>query len=241
MARLTGSYAAPKRTWYVSTINLFDGLTDAEVDAWVERCGTREFQPGQRIIDAQSTPPEQVLVVRRGAVRLLLEHTGGRSETVDVLGPGHLFGVSSAFGGTSAGLDADALTHVEVCASEGRSFLIALASGPEIVLNLVRQIGNRVIQLDGRYRPPQQRPAAVRLAEVLRRLALTAGEPSAGGCRLPACVSRGTLAHQVGCTRETIARMLANLEASGGVVRQRRAIVVNLDGLQRVLSPDHQL
>ena len=235
MARVTGTYAAPKRTWYISTINLFEGLSESEIGGWVETCGTRIFEPGQRIIDAHTTPPEQVLVVREGAVRLLMERTNRRSETVDLLGPGQLFGVSAAFGGSPTVLHADALTRVVACAAEGKSFLIALASCPDLVLNLVRQAGVRVIQFGAGYFQPQQHSAEVRLAEVLKRLATTAGEAVRDGSRIPACVSRSTLAHLVGCTRETIARMLSSLEASGGVVRQGRVIVVDVDRLDRIV------
>lgn len=231
MSRVTGNYAAPKRTWYISTVNVFAGLHDSEIDAWTARCGARIFEPGERIIDARTTPPEQVLVVRQGAVRLVLERASRRSETVDLLGTGQLFGVSAAFGGSSTALHADALTRVVACTAEGRAFLVLLASWPDLVLNLVRQAGVRVIQFGGGYLQPQQPSAEVRLAEVLQRLAMTAGEAVRDGSRLPSCVSRGTLARLVGCTRETIARMLANLEVSGGVVRQGRTIVVNLDRL----------
>lgn len=226
MARVT-PYAAPKRTWYISTINLFEGLPQSEIDRWTRLCGARTYEIGQRIIDAHATPPEQVLLVREGAVRLVLESARRRPETVDLLGPGQLFGVSAAFGGSSTLLHADALTRVVACAAEGRSFLGSLASCPDLVLNLVRQAGVRVIQFGAGYLQPQQPSAEVRLAEVLRRLAATGGEPVRDGARIPACVSRGTLAHLVGCTRETVARMLSSLEASRGVVRQGRAIVVD--------------
>lgn len=232
---ITGAYAAPKRTWYISTINLFAGLSDSEITKWIERSPVRTFEPGQRIVDANTTPPELVVVVRAGAVRVVLEHAR-RTETVDLLGPGQLFGVSAAFGGSSRGLHADAWSRVVACVAEGRSFLIALASSPDIVLNLVHQAGARVMQFDESYLQPPQPPAQVRLAEVLRRLAVTAGDPVLGGLQIPVCVSRGTLAHQVGCTRETVARTLSNLEAAGGVVRQGRAIVVDMRRLENIIQ-----
>jgi len=86
------------------------------------------------------------------------------------------------------------------------------------------------------YLQVQQAPAELRLAEVLRRLATTAGEPTRDGLRIPTCVSRGTLAHQVGCTRETVARMLASLEALGCATRHGRSIEVNVTRLDDMLS-----
>jgi CRP/FNR family transcriptional regulator len=235
VARLTGTYAAPKRTWYISAINLFEGIADSEIDACVERCGPRTFEAGQRIIDASTTPPELVLLVREGAVRLVLERARGRTETVDLLGPGQLFGVSAAFGGSPTRLHADALTRVVACVAEGKSFLIALATCPDIILNLVRQAGVRFMQFGSGYSQPPLQAADVRLAEVLRRLAMTGGEAVRGGWRIPACISRATLARQVGCTRETIARMLSSLESSGGIVRQGRSIVVDLKRLDAIV------
>jgi CRP/FNR family transcriptional regulator len=234
MTRITGTYAAPKQTWYISSINLFDGICDTDLQAWIARCGARTFQPGERIVDAETTPPEQVFVVNEGAVRLV--RTGNpRPETIDVLGPGQLFGVSAAFGDGAIALHVEALTRVQVCAAEGKGFLIALASCPDIVLNLVRQVGIRIMHFGG-CPQPEQSPAQIRLAEVLQRLALTAGQAHQGRLRIPACVSRGTLAHQVGCTRETVARLLSNLEVSGAVVRKGRTILIDPQELADIIK-----
>ena len=236
VARVTDPYAAPKRAWYLSRIDLFEGVADSDVEAWVQRCGVRTFEAGQRIIDAHATPPEQVHVICEGVVRVLVERRPGRAATVDLLGRGQLFGVSTAFGASSTGLHADALTRAVVCVADGQRFLGALASCPDLLQNLVRQVGVRVVCFGADNPQPAQPSAEVRLAEVLRRLARTGGASVQGGARIPACVSRGTLAHQVGCTRETVARLLSHLETSGSVVRQGRAIVVNLDRLDAVLT-----
>jgi CRP/FNR family transcriptional regulator len=177
-----------------------------------------------------------VFVIYKGAVRLLLADTHPRPETVDLLGPGQLFGVSAAFGGGSVGLHVDALTRVQVCAVEGKGFLTALASCPDIVLNLVRQAGIRIMQFGGGDPRPEQRSAELRLAGVLRRLASTAGEVVGGRLRIPACISRGTLACQVGCTRETVARMLSNLEASGAVERVGRTLLIDPQQLENIIT-----
>jgi CRP/FNR family transcriptional regulator len=224
-----------KRTWYISGVDLFGGLDQAAIDAWAAHCQTRRFfGEGERIIDARSSLPEQVLVVRTGAVQVLQDGPSGRPLTIDVLGPGHLFGVSGAFGATAHGLHADALTRVEVCAWDGRDFLAALARGPQIVLNLVRQVGASVVQLDGQPRPPAGLPASVRLAAVLGRLASLAGQPAPGGQRLPACISRATLAYQSACTRETVARLLGDFEDQRCIRREQRAIIVDPERLRHV-------
>ena len=225
-----------KRTWYISSVDLFYGLDQTEIDAWTAQCDTRRFRARERIIDARSTLPEQVLVVKTGAVQLLQDGPGGRPRTVDVLGPGQMFGVSCAFGATAHGLHADALTQVEVCAWEGRDFLAALARGPRIILNLVRQVGASVVQLDGQPRPHARMPACVRLAAVLERLATVAGQPASGGQRLPACISRGTLAYQTACTRETVARLLAEFEGRHWLRREQRAIIVDPERLRQLMG-----
>jgi CRP-like cAMP-binding protein len=111
-----------------------------------------------------------------------------------------------------------------------------MASCPAVALNLVRQAGGRVMQFGSEFSRTQPESAEVRLAEVLKRLASTAGEAVNGGMRIPRCVSRGTLAHQVGCTRETVARMLSTLEVAGGVVRHGRELVVDANRLDTIIS-----
>jgi CRP-like cAMP-binding protein len=219
----------------MSGVDVLRDLSPEEIDTWRAHWGTQTYAPGQRIVDADTSQPELVFLILEGAVRLV-QHRN-RRDTIDVLGRGQLFGVSAVFGPTSTALDVEALSNVVATGLEGRRFLRALASRPQLATNLVEQLGTNLLQFDAPGPPPVYHVARKRLAQTLVRLGVAAGDQLPDGWyRLPPCVSRATLAVQVDCTRETIARMLADLEEIGAIRRQRREIMLDLDRLHRVIA-----
>ncbi len=224
-----------KRTWYLRQVDLFRGIPRSEVDRWAQAWPTLSYQAGERIVDGRLTLPERVMVVKEGAVRLFLEDAPEHQVTADVLGPGQLFGVSAVFGAVPIGLSAEAVDQVTVISSEGLQFLQAMTRLPQLVLNLVQQVGAQVVQTEQQLRQHPSGRARVLLARALLRLARTASEILPGDRRrLQGQLTRATLAAQVGCSRETVARLLSAFEQEGRVVRQGRQLIVDVDRLREV-------
>lgn len=224
-----------KRTWYLRQVDVFRGISPSQVDRWAQTCTTRRYRAGERIVDGRLTLPERVLLVKEGAVRLFLQDTPEHQVTADILGPGQLFGVSAVFGAAPAGLSAEAVSDVTIISAEGLEFLQAMAHLPQLVLNLVQQVGAQVVQTEQQLHEHPTGPARVLLARTLLRLAQAASEVLPGGRRrLQGRLTRATLAAQVGCSRETVARLLSVFEQEGRVTRQGRQLIVHPDRLREV-------
>src|SRR5260370_32641751 len=74
--------------------------------------------------------PDRVYLLKAGRVRLYHLSPDGEDVTTDVLEPGHLFGLSALFGGSSEDLSAEALEDSYVCEAGGQDVPAILARQP---------------------------------------------------------------------------------------------------------------
>jgi len=209
-----------------SCLDLFGGLSEAEIEVLTAALERRAFRAGEPIAGPE-TPPDWIYLVKEGRVRLYCRGSDGREITVELLGRGHLFGFSALFGARRAILLAEAATDVEVYLARRRDLLDVLSRWPRTLVNLVLELTQRVLQLEKRRDYVSVTDAHARLAEILVRLAEETGERvPEGGRRIREKLTHQRLARQIGCCRETVTRLLARLEAEGTIRREGRWIVV---------------
>jgi CRP-like cAMP-binding protein len=228
-----------ERTWYLRQVDLFRGLTGEQIDALAGTLEAHTYGPGDLIIQP-GRPEERIYVVRRGTVRLFHRSADGRELTADLVGPGRIFGVSTLFGASRDGLLAEAVTAATVCTAEGGDFLRLVSGWPQVMLNLIVQIGSQLMQTEQQLDRLVSADARGRLAATLYRLAFDGGENDAdGGRRILTVLTHDALARQIGCSRETVTRTLAALETEGYIRREKRRITVtSLPRLARAFSLD---
>lgn len=213
-------------TWYIRQVDLFRHLAARDAEGLARALSVHHFTSGQLIVN-RDTRPELVCVMRSGTARLFHTERDGRETTVDRLGSGELFGVTSLLVTEAGGLLVQAETDVEVCLVDGRRFLDLLAHWPEAVLDLATRLGVRVREADKALAHMTATGARARLAAVVHRLASAGTDVQpGGGVRLRGVPRHSDLAQEIGATRETVTRMLARLEQDGYIRRFGRQIVV---------------
>lgn len=216
----------PRRTWYLSQVDLFQGLTSDEVAELEALMETRTYGAGELILDP-ATRPERVYLVMEGTVRLFQSGPDGRELTVELLGAGRLFGVSALFGAAERGLLAEAVTDAVICTAEAGEFLRVVKSRPQLMLRLAAHLGGLLLDREEQLGRVASTGTPARLAAVLLRLARDAGEDvPEGGRRIITRLTHEDLARRIGASRETVTRLLARLERQGSIRREGRRIVL---------------
>jgi CRP-like cAMP-binding protein len=227
--------AVSGRRWH--DVALLRRLGDGQLRELAALMERRTFPPGHPIED-RGAPDGLVHIVQEGTVRLFHRGPHGREVTAHLVGPGSLFGLAALFGPPGAGPCAEAATPVEVYSADGREFLRVLSQWPEAMLDLVAELAARLHEVEQGLRQAAAGTTRTRLEHSLRRLALREGQHtprdvSARDGRAPDApegvrvrVTRTALAREIGCSRETVSRLLAVLEAEGHIRRQGRTIAV---------------
>ena len=192
--------------------------------------GARHGHTRQRVFRAgavvlASDPPSTLIgQLTAGRLELSLVNSAGRSVELDVLEPGDLLGVSELVGMPGLGLRAVALTDGVLRLMDRATFLEEMAEHPEQLQLVSMRLAERLNRLEERLGRGVAR-FDERLLEFMRS---QAGTISAGGYQtLPRTWSHAALGQHVGAARETVTRVLAQLEARGDIHREGRQIVLH--------------
>jgi CRP/FNR family transcriptional regulator len=177
----------------------------------------------QRVLFFEGRSAEFLWVVRSGEVRLYKSSPGGQITTLEVLGPGEIFGAVTL-------AEVPYSTNAEVV-SEGRAWCLPgvhvrrlLAEQPALAVEILQVVSARLHEAHERLRSFAHDSAPQRLARALLRASIT-GE---------AHVTRRALAEASGTTVETAIRVLRRFEREG-IIRGEVGLIHVIDesALQR--------
>jgi CRP/FNR family transcriptional regulator len=178
----------------------------------------------RRVLYFEGAAAERLWIVRDGRVRLYKSSASAQITTLDVLGPGEVFGALTTLDRDTYPSSAEAIDEGHVWWLPRPAFLRVLESEPAVALEILQIVSRRLRQAEERLRAFAQDPAPARLAAALLRAA--SGEE--------ASVTRRALAESAGTTVETAIRVLRRFERAGLV----RGEVGKIDILQRAALED---
>jgi CRP-like cAMP-binding protein len=206
-----------------------DGLGD-EALALLEQHGRMRRYPRGSLLFAEGDEAHEVLLVRSGAVKIVVTSASGREVVLDVLEAGQLLGELSAIDGGVRSAGALALTAVEVVAVAQDTFRGLLDTHPSLARGLLLLLATR---LRGAARRQLEFGGSDSLGRVCRRLVEletrygSAGNDGRTVVQVP--VSQQDLAAWAGLSREAVVKGLRALRNLGWVESDGRRVVI-VDG-----------
>lgn len=175
-----------------------------------------------------------VLVLTTGHVKIVRTSADGRETVLGVRGPGDLVGELGAVTGRPRSATALALVPLTALVVPAPAFLDFLRGAPRAGFALVRMLSTRLADADQARAEYGGSNVGVRLARRLLELADSGTRADAGGLRLELPLTQDDLAAWIGCSREAVARALAELRRDGVVRSGRRAMwLLDVEELRR--------
>jgi CRP/FNR family transcriptional regulator len=179
----------------------------------------------QRVIYFEGAPAERLWVVRQGEVRLYKSSPSGQITTLDVLGPGEVFGAISAIEQEAYPASAETVTEGSAWWLGRDVFLRLLNDDPLLAREILRIVSRRLQDAHDRLRSLAHDPAPTRVALALLR--------AANGSE--ARVTRRALAEAAGTSVETAIRVVRRFEVAGIVQGNvGRVKILDEPALQRI-------
>src|SRR5579859_5882635 len=117
----------PDKVWFLRRLNLFEGMSEAEIEEVSHELKMRSCAPRQSVL-AESA--DRVYLLKQGRVRLHHLTVDGQDVTTALIAPGQLFGVGAFFGSDGTATHAEALEESYVCEAGAQDFLAMLARHP---------------------------------------------------------------------------------------------------------------
>jgi CRP-like cAMP-binding protein len=153
----------------------------------------------------------------QGWVKIVTHNREGRDITLNILGPGNLFGEMASLESSPRSSDVVTLTSVTVGGIPAQDFRDLISTEPQVGFRLAQLLVKRIQQLNRRLQVRESESSA-RLADVLLFLAEGQGQVQQGGVLIPNLPHR-ELGSLCGLTRETVTRVLKKLEQEGLLTR----------------------
>ncbi len=201
---------------------LFSGLDADSIKTIARLCQTRRLPVGQTLF-VKGDPGDALYGVRRGQIRIESGTATGERLTIDVFGPGDLFGEIAVLDGRPRTADAVAAEDAELFVLPRGEFLAHLEHEPRLAIRLIELLCGRLRSTNDRTEEMMFLPLQTRLA---RRLSTLAED---FGAELQ--ITQDELAGLVGVTRESVNRQLRAWRESGIVKLGRGRIWVDVERL----------
>lgn len=215
--------------WFLKQI---DWLQELSSDEWAElqRRGSRKLFEESQMIFEPSRDPQSVYVLETGRVRVYRLSAEGEEATLGYVAPGEVFGELPGFGDFARESFAAAAIHSAVWKIPVDIFRTLVRKRPKLVIEVTRQIGERMKRVESRVESLVLRNVSSRVAMVLLELAEDFGERDGESWTLDLQLSQRELATLVGTTRQSINTVLGRF--------REEALIALEDGVLRLLQPE---
>ncbi|MCJ7537410.1 MAG: Crp/Fnr family transcriptional regulator [Anaerolineales bacterium] len=206
--------APPGAPEFLSSLPLFADLTGDQLDQIAQRVQRRTYAYGITLFH-QDMPGTMMYMIESGSVRVISIGRTGQELTLNVLGPGELFGELSLLDGQQR--SATAITLAPTVA-----WLLSQADLKEF-MHKFPPVNQAMIQiLVERVRSTARRLEAMTFQDVLGRLAFEllslaerSGKPCDRGVEITIPLTQVDLATMVGATRESVNKSVSILRSKG--------------------------
>lgn len=201
----------PNKTLFLQRVPLFEGLEQPHLQALAEKMAERSYQKGE-VLFFEGEPGDSLYIVNAGTVKVYRVAEDGREKTLALLGAGEFFGEMALLDEGPRSAIAEALESTTLYLLHRSDFLKTLTENPSIALQIIRVLSRRIRQTNAQVTDIVFRDVRGRVASTLADLCTRHGASTAAGVRIDLKLTHQELANLVGTARETVSRILAELQ-----------------------------
>lgn len=172
------------------------------------------------VVFSMEEPADGLYVIASGRVKVCLPTVTGREVILATLGPGQIFGEMALLDDSPRSASVVAQLPTACLHVHRRDFDRLLDERPVIARKLLRELSLRLRRANAQMESLGTLDVIGRLARYLIVLAREHGQELGNGWVAVRRPTHVDIANSIGSTRETVTRLLADLEGSGVVVNE---------------------
>jgi CRP/FNR family cyclic AMP-dependent transcriptional regulator len=223
----------------LAAVPLFGGLDEDGLENLIRGMRMRRFRRNETVFHL-GDPGDALFIVMSGSIKITLPADTGDEAILATLRPGDFFGELALLDGAARSATAIAIEATETYVLPRDRFRELVATEPVMREALLATLAAEVRRLTHHVEELHFLDITGRLAS---RLARMANEPGAtteadGSIRLAGPLTQGDLAAMIGCTRQSVNKLLGMFTDDGLIRLDRDRIVVR--DLDRLLRAAHR-
>ena len=221
--------------WYLSAVELFEGVSEEEMHHMVSGVVDREYDSKQYIYTPHDRV-ENIYILKEGEVTLY-QSVDGKRIVLDILKPGAVFGNISFDPDTSEKHFAEVTQKSYLCTLPHNYFLQILQKRPDIAFRAMKILSRRLNQYQAQIQALSSLHARERILATIRLLNEKEDQSILPEVlRKPTKITHEKLGSMTGLTRETVTKQLKELEAEDFVTINKKHIRLSDKGLIAIAS-----
>lgn len=209
----------------LKNVPLLSELQDAELEALAEVAVVRRV-PQDAIILLAEEEGDTLFVIVKGRVKVTVMSEDGREVILSILKDGDIFGEMSLLDGKPRSASVIATDETELIMLRRSDFLSRLERYPQMASKMLATLASRLRRTNRQVESLALLNVYGRIAGTLLQLADDQGVKTDQGIIIPERPIHQEIANMAGTTRETVSRVLNDLERRGYIVRDGRKIVI---------------
>jgi CRP/FNR family cyclic AMP-dependent transcriptional regulator len=227
---MCASEAAMDACELLRTVPIFSELSAIDCEALAQLASRRRF-PKDTVVFFENDEGDSFFMIVSGRIKVTILGDDGREVILTVLGPGDFFGEMALLDDEPRSATAIAIEECELLSLQRSDFESVIANKPSISLALVRVLTARLRKANHQISTLALLDVYGRVARVLMDMARDEGRRLKDGQIAFRRATHQEIANRIGTTRETVTRMMKDLE---------RQSLMHVEGREIILGPDFE-
>jgi CRP/FNR family transcriptional regulator, cyclic AMP receptor protein len=213
---------------FLKSVPLFSRLGEPSLDAILRLTRRKKFRKDD-VIFHEKEVGDSLFVILHGRVKVAIFGDDGKEVTLSILSEGDFFGEMSVLDLEPRSATTIAEEECELLSLQRDDFMRALEHDPGISASLIQVLANRLRKANHQISTLALLDVYGRVARVIQELAEEEGKRLKDGRVVVRRPTHMDIAHRIGSSRETVTRMMRDLEESGQIETQGREIFLRPD------------
>ncbi len=209
------------------TVPIFSELSDPDIES-LSSVATRRRYPKDTVVFYENDEGDSFFMILSGRVKVTILGDDAREVILSMLGPGDFFGEMALLDDEPRSATAIAVEDAELFALQRSDFASVLERTASISAALIRVLTQRLRKANHQISTLALLDVYGRVARVLIEMAQDEGRRLRDGSIAFRRATHQEIANRIGTTRETVTRMMKDLERQG---------YVRVSGREFVLEP----
>jgi CRP/FNR family transcriptional regulator, cyclic AMP receptor protein len=212
------------------TVPIFSELSDADI-ASLARLTSHRTCPKDTVVFFENEEGDSFFCIVDGRIKVTILGDDGREVILSVLGRGDFFGEMALLDNEPRSATAIAVEDTELLSLHRSDFQSVLSDNRSIMLALIKILTARLRRANHQISTLALLDVYGRVARVIVDTARDEGKRLKDGRIAFRRATHQEIANRIGTTRETVTRMLKDLERQG---------LIHIDGKEVVVQPDFE-
>ena len=212
------------------TVPIFSELSDEDITS-LARLALRKRYPKDTVVFFENEEGDFFFTITEGRIKVTILGDDGREVILSVLGPGDFFGEMALLDNEPRSATAIAVEESELLSLHRNDFQTVLNDNKSITSALIRVLSARLRRANHQISTLALLDVYGRVARVIVDMAREDGKRLRDGRIAFRRATHQEIANRIGTTRETVTRMLKDLERQG---------LIHVEGKEIVVQPDFE-